>query len=107
MDTNTTAPTDSDVDPLNGAIARLAARGEPLVYSVTEVARLLGISRGLAYELAKRREIPTMQLGRRLVVPRTALASLLARASSPDPEPRSPEAALSHVTPAVGNRAAT
>jgi excisionase family DNA binding protein len=106
MDANTAAPTDSDVDYLNGAIARLAARGEPLVYSITEVARLLGISRGLAYELAKRREIPTMQLGRRLVVPRTALASLLARASSPDHEPLPPATAPSHVTPAAVDRAA-
>lgn len=45
-----------------------------MVFSITETASLLGISRGLAYELARRGELPTMQLGRRRVVPRSALA---------------------------------
>ncbi len=61
-------------DVLAGMIARLADGGERLVFSITETASLLGISRGLAYELARRGELPTMQLGRRRVVPRSALA---------------------------------
>lgn len=45
-----------------------------LVMSVTEAAELLGISRALAYELVRSRRLPAVGLGRRLVVPRKALA---------------------------------
>lgn len=48
-----------------------------LVLSVTEAAGLLGISRGLAYELVARGELPSLRLGRRIVVPRRALEALL------------------------------
>jgi hypothetical protein len=37
---------------------------EPLVLDVTTAARLLGISRALAYELAARGELPVLRLGR-------------------------------------------
>jgi excisionase family DNA binding protein len=52
-----------------------------LVVSVTEAAELLGISRGLAYELARAGQLPTLRLGRRLVVPRAALLTWLERAA--------------------------
>jgi excisionase family DNA binding protein len=52
-------------------------RNGQLVLSVTEAAGLLGISRGLAYELVARGELPSLRLGRRIVVPRRALESLL------------------------------
>lgn len=52
-----------------------------LAVSVTEAAALLGISRGLAYELVHRGELPVIQLGRRLVVPIVALERLVAAAS--------------------------
>lgn len=45
--------------------------------SITEAADTLGIGRTLAYELARTGEIPTVRLGRRLVVPRRALQRLL------------------------------
>jgi excisionase family DNA binding protein len=48
-----------------------------LVLSVTEAADMLGISRGLAYELVARGELPSLRLGRRIVVPRRALETLL------------------------------
>jgi excisionase family DNA binding protein len=67
-----------DQQYLEGAIARLAGRGERLVLSISETASLLGISRSSAYELARRGELPTMQLGRRRVVPRSALAAFVA-----------------------------
>jgi excisionase family DNA binding protein len=41
-------------------------------------AGLLGISRGLAYELVNRGELPALRLGRRLVVPISALENLVA-----------------------------
>ena len=53
-----------------------------LVLSVTEAAGLLGISRGLAYELVARGELPSLR--RRIVVPRRALAALL-EAGAADP----------------------
>lgn len=51
---------------------------EPLALSVEEAARLLGISRTLAYESVARGELPAVRLGRRIVVPRRALELLLA-----------------------------
>jgi excisionase family DNA binding protein len=40
------------------------------VYTVPEAGRLLGLSRNGAYEAAKRGDIPTIRVGRRLVVPK-------------------------------------
>lgn len=50
-----------------------------LTYSVAEAAAMLGISRNLAYELARRGELPgTIKLGqKRLVVSRIAIERLL------------------------------
>ncbi len=48
-----------------------------LTLTVTEAAKVLGISRALAYELVARGELPSLRLGRRLVVPRKALDELL------------------------------
>jgi excisionase family DNA binding protein len=42
---------------------------------------MLGISRGLAYELARSGQIPVLRLGKRLLVPNIALERLL---SQPD-----------------------
>jgi excisionase family DNA binding protein len=44
-------------------------KSEPLTITVEQAARRLGISRGLAYTLVRRGEIPAVRLGRRLVVP--------------------------------------
>ena len=49
----------------------------PLVLTVPEAARLLGISRAHAYELVGRKELPALRLGRRIVVPRRVLERLL------------------------------
>lgn len=40
-----------------------------LTYTVDEVAQMLGISRGLAYEMVRQGELPSIRLGRRLLVP--------------------------------------
>jgi excisionase family DNA binding protein len=45
--------------------------------SVPEAAKVLGISRGLAYEMARVGKLPTIRFGKRLVVPRRALERLL------------------------------
>ena len=65
----------------------------PLTLSVEEAAQLLGVSRGLAYEAARRGELPTIRLGRRLLVPRARLLELVGvqemrEAGFPASEPR-------------------
>lgn len=58
-----------------------AHEGAKPALSVAEAAELLGVSRALAYELVKRGELPSVRLGRRIVVPRRAVEQLLAVAS--------------------------
>ncbi len=56
-------------------------RPDPLTLTVEEAADLLGISRTLAYELAKndRLPVPVISLGRRRVISRRALERALER----------------------------
>ena len=49
--------------------------------SVTEAARVLGISRGSAFAAVHRGEIPALRLGHRVVVPTAALKRILENAS--------------------------
>ena len=56
-----------------------------LTVSVEESAQMLGISRALAYELVRKNEIPSIKLGRRLVVPLAALLRLLQAPDSDGP----------------------
>jgi len=48
-----------------------------LVLTVSEAAAALGISRTHAYELVARGELPSLRLGRRIVVPRRSLERLV------------------------------
>lgn len=50
---------------------------EKLTLTVAQAAHLLGISRGLAYEMARIGKLKTIRCGRRLLVPRRALDRLL------------------------------
>lgn len=52
---------------------------DSLTMTIPEVARALGISRGLAYDLARRDAlpIPVIRLGRRMVLSRKAVEALL------------------------------
>jgi excisionase family DNA binding protein len=49
-----------------------------LTMSIEEAARALGVSRGLAYELARTGGLPVLRLGRRIVVPRAQLEAMVA-----------------------------
>ena len=50
----------------NESLRTVAARSDPHVVSVPEAAEMLGISKDLAYDLARRGELPgAFQLGRR------------------------------------------
>ena len=53
---------------------------ESLVYDVPTAGRLLNLSRATAYMLANQGVIPTIRLGRRLVVPKIAIERMLADA---------------------------
>ena len=50
---------------------------ERATVTVPQAGEMLGISRNGSYEAARRGEIPTIRLGRRLVVPLAALRRML------------------------------
>jgi excisionase family DNA binding protein len=56
-----------------------------LTLTVEEAAAALGISRAFAYEAVRRGEIPSIRIGRRVLVPRAALGKLLDGASALPP----------------------
>jgi excisionase family DNA binding protein len=78
---------DSGVEPTVSG----ASEGHPdqlpaddrLTWTVPEAARLLGISKDCAYDAARRGDLPVRVIGRRVVVPRTALLRLLDEAHAP------------------------
>lgn len=49
-----------------------------LTLTVEEAGKLLGIGRNAAYECVNTKQIPSIRLGRRIVVPRAALERMLA-----------------------------
>lgn len=55
----------------------------PLLVAVPDAARLLGIGTTFAWELVRAGDIPSVKLGRRVLIPRAALERL---AGSPLPE---------------------
>jgi excisionase family DNA binding protein len=63
------------------AFARL---GHRLTLTVPEVAAMLGISRSTAYVAARQGQLPTLRLGRRLVVSVPALIEMLRRQGNDD-----------------------
>lgn len=48
-----------------------------MTLTVTEAAELLGIGRSAAYEACQRGQIPTVRIGRRILIPRSALERFL------------------------------
>ena len=54
------------------------AEVQPLTLTVSEAAKVLGISRTTAYECVRTGQLPAVRLGRRLVIPRAAITALLA-----------------------------
>ena len=58
----------------------------PLLLSVDQAAKLLGISRNLCYEQISEGTIPHVRLGRRVLVSRVALEQWIARQSLGDIE---------------------
>jgi excisionase family DNA binding protein len=56
---------------------------EKLTFTVEEAGKLLGISRALAYEMARTGKLPTLRFGKRLVVPKKAVQDMLELAVTP------------------------
>jgi excisionase family DNA binding protein len=48
-----------------------------LTLTVKEAGKKLGLSRGLMYEAIRRGQIPSIRIGRRILIPRLALERLL------------------------------
>jgi excisionase family DNA binding protein len=65
-------------DGMTGFRVTLGADDGRAVLTVPEAGKLLGLSKNPAYSAAARGEIPTIRIGRKLVVPKAALARLLA-----------------------------
>jgi len=53
---------------------------ERMTFDVDEAAKILGLSRNAAYAAVAIGQIPSIRLGRRIVVPRIALERLLEQA---------------------------
>jgi len=49
-----------------------------LTFTVDETRRKLGLSRGLIYQAIHQGQIPSIRIGRRILIPRAALEKLLA-----------------------------
>jgi excisionase family DNA binding protein len=57
-----------------------------LTYDVVEAGRLLGLGRNASYEAAKSGQIPTIRIGKRLLVPKAALQRMLDDRAPSTPE---------------------
>lgn len=58
---------------------------EPLTLSVAEAAQVLGVSPNHCWRLIQGGDLPSLRLGRRVVVPRSALVALVESASAAHP----------------------
>jgi len=63
----------------------MATTSKAATMTVTETAAVLGISRSSAYECVRLGSIPSIRLGRRIVVPTQAIDALLGSVA-PNPE---------------------
>ena len=70
--------------PVGPTIERPVQR---LTLTVEEAAAALGLSRAFTYEAVNRGEIPSIRIGRRILVPKVALDRLLESAGEGDSEP--------------------
>ena len=75
---------------------RLDPLETPLLVSVPEAARLLGVGTTFGWAMVRNGEIPSVRLGRRVLVPRAVLEQLAGAhrdqepSDAPDPAPHTP-----------------
>jgi excisionase family DNA binding protein len=74
---NTAKPQCKQSDTLGTKFPAQGSESQRRTLSVEEAGRMLGISRGAAYEYAKSGAIPTIKLGKRVLVPKAAFEKLL------------------------------
>ncbi len=55
--------------------------------TIDEAAQILGVSRTVAYESARKGQLPTIKMGKRLLVPTAALRRLLQLDEAPSAPP--------------------
>ena len=55
----------------------MEAKTERKTLTITEASEALGVSRNKAYEAARRGEIPTIRIGKRILVPVAAFERML------------------------------
>jgi excisionase family DNA binding protein len=55
---------------------------DPLVWTTDETAAQLRISRNTVHDMVRRGELPHIRIGRRVLIPKTALAEFVAKAAS-------------------------
>lgn len=70
--------------PSTGPAVALEELGSRATITVNEAALLLGIGRSAAYEAARRGQLPTRRVGRRLLVPVPAFLEWLGASASTD-----------------------
>ena len=58
-------------------MAATSETSERAVLTVDETARLLGLGRSATYDAVRRGDLPSIRIGRRLLVPRVALDRVL------------------------------
>lgn len=63
-------------------------------YTVVEMAQILGIGRSTAYEAVRSGRIPTIRLGRRFLVPKLAIESILAARTANATQTEDPRASI-------------
>lgn len=56
----------------------MAVQQAQQAYSVTEVAKILGLSRPTVYQALRRNELPSFRVGGKVLVPRAAVERMLA-----------------------------
>jgi excisionase family DNA binding protein len=69
---------------------------ERRTYTVEEVARLVGVSRGVAYEAVRTGEIRSLTIGRRIVIPPSVVANCSAANRRLQPSLPAPVAPTTH-----------
>lgn len=82
-------------------IETIMTAGERLTLSVAEAGTLLGVSRTSAYAWARSGQLPTIRLGKRILVPKHALERLLenTRGSGPPTYRKDDAGTTDHISP--------
>jgi excisionase family DNA binding protein len=67
--------------------AGVASHPSPLLLSVEDAASQLGIGRGSAYQLVRSRQLPSVRVGRRVLIRRSDLERFVAEKANDDDLP--------------------